>query len=231
MRFKPEEPFEMYDIGYEYFNNFVGRYQVALSRSDSTDNPITMLRARYRYCVFLGYVLPSHIHVGHLDEDCTNDEVYNLQALSPTDNVKKHFNAKRNFQPMVETYICAECGNHFNEDHGVANSRKNMSKSGDLYCTAACSIKARAKLNTLDTEEQNRIRELRESGKTIEEVTTITGYGANTIMKYQGSQIRLNAISPDKVKQIEELSKTNLSNTKIGELLNIGRQTVARYRK
>lgn len=231
MKFKPEEPFEMYDIGYEYFNNFVGRYQVALSCTGSNFSPVTMFRARYKYCVFLGYVLPGHIHVDHIDEDRTNDEIYNLQTLTASDNVKKHFDAKRNFQPMVETYVCAECGNQFSEDHGIANCRKKMSKSGDLYCTIACSAKARARINTLDSEEQNRIKTLRESGKTIEQVTAITGYGANTVMKYQGSHIRLNAIAPDKVKQIEELAKTGLSNRKIGDKLNIGRQTVAKYRK
>ncbi len=93
-----------------------------------------------------------------------------------------------------------------------------------------CSALARAITNTLPEEEQLRIKELRESGKTIEEVTAITGYGANTIMKYQGSHIRLNAVSPEKVKQIQELAKTGLSNRKIGDKLNIGRQTVARYR-
>ncbi len=231
MKFKPEEPFEVYDIGYEYFNSFVGRYQVALSCTGSNFSPVTMFRSRYRYCVFLGYVLPSHIHVDHIDEDRANDEIYNLQTLTARDNTRKYFDFKRNYRPMVETYFCSECGNSFNEDHGVANSRKKMSKSGDLYCTMACSIKARAKINTLSVDEQNKIKELRESGKSIEEVTAITGYCANAVLKYQGSHIRLNAISPEKVKQIEELSKTNISNTKIGELLNIGRQTVARYRK
>lgn len=83
----------------------------------------------------------------------------------------------------------------------------------------------------MSEEEQLRIKELRKEGKTIKEVSELTGYGANTILKYQGSHIRLSAIAPDKVKQIEELSQTKLSNTKIGELLGIGRQTVARYRK
>ena len=231
MKFKPEEPFQMFDVGYEYFNTFVNRYQVALSRTGSNRLPVTMFRSRYRFCVYLGYVLPSYIHVDHKDEDKLNDDIDNLQELKATDNVKKHFDFRRNGQPMEEIYICSECGKEFREDHGIANCRKKMSKSGDLYCTMACSIKARAKINTLTQEEQNRIKELRESGKTIEEVTVITGYGANTIMKYQGSRIRLNAISPDKVRQIEELGKTKLSNTKIGKQLDIDRQTVARYRK
>lgn len=231
MKFKPEEPFGVFEVGYEYFNNFVGRYQVALLRSTTDRKPVTMFRARYRLCVFLGYVLPSYIHVDHKDENKLNDDLENLQELPAKENIKKHTDFKRDWRPMEETYTCSECGKEFKEDHGIANSRKKMSKSGDLYCTMACSIKARAKINTLTEEEQGRIKELRESGKTIEEVTAITGYGANTIMKYQGSRIRLNAIGPEKVKRIEELSKTKLSNTKIGKQLNIGRQTVARYRK
>lgn len=231
MKFKPEEPFEMFDVGYEYFNNFVGRYQVALSRTGSNKKPVTMLRARYRFCVFLGYILPSYIHVDHKDENKLNDDIDNLQELKATDNVKKHFDFRRNGQPMDETYTCSECGKEFRENHGIANSRKKMSKYGHLYCTINCAAKARGVINTLPLAEQLRIKELRECGKTIEEVTSLTGYGANTIMKYQGSHIRLNAISPDKVRQIEDLGKTKLSNRKTGKLLDIGRQTVARYRK
>lgn len=231
MKFKPEEPFQMFDVGYVYQNVITGKIHVTLSRNKEDSHSLSMTRARYRFCVHLGYILPSYIHVDFKDEDKTNDELDNLKEVNSGNSLVKHYSLKREHQPKEETYSCSECTTAFKIDHGMAEYRKKMSKSGDLYCSQACSLKARAKLRTLSEEEQLRIKQLRESGKTIEEVTELTGYGANTITKYQGDKIRLNTLSSEKIKKIEELCEQGLSDRKISALINVSRQVVAKYRK
>lgn len=221
----------MFEVGYEYRNVVTGKMHVTLIRNNEDKQPLNMTRARYRFCVHLGYVLPSYIHVDFKDEDKTNDELDNLAEVNTGNGLVKHYEAKRGYKPKQQTYTCAECGVSFHIDHGLAEQRKKMSKSGDLYCTQDCSLKARAKLRTLSQEEQSKIKELRESGKTIEEVTAITGYGANTIVKYQGNKIRLNALSPDKIKKIQELCAQGLCNGKVSEITGISRAAIAKYKK
>lgn len=42
----------------------------------------TISYARYLMCMEKGYLLPASVEVDHIDNDCTNDEISNLQILS-----------------------------------------------------------------------------------------------------------------------------------------------------
>lgn len=223
--FYPKRPYWEYNHGYEFFNAKEGIWKVVLTNYKGEQ--ITIPKSLYVYCTKTGKHIRHTQRIIHIDEDKTNDSFENLKLVHKNDLVKK-----REEHPETLEVQCTHCDKVFHQPYlDVVWRRKANSESGNFYCSVQCAALARAITNTLSEEEQNRIKELRESGKTIEEVTALTGYGANTIMKYQGSHIRLNAISPEKVKQIHELSKMGLSNRKIGDKLNIGRQTVARYRK
>lgn len=222
--FYPKSPYWQYKHGYEFFNSKEGIWKIVLT--DHKSEQITIPKSLYVYCTKTGKHIRHTQRIIHIDEDETNDDFNNLKLVHKNDLIKK-----REEHPDMLEVQCTHCQKIFHQPYlDVVWRRKANSETGNFYCSVQCAALARAITNTLTEEEQNRIKELRESGKTIEEVTTITGYGANTIMKYQGSHIRLNAISPEKVKQIQELSKTGLSNTKIGKLVGAGRQTVARYR-
>ena len=89
-----EPPFrDMYRWGNVYFHKTSGRQCIQLYNS-STDYT-GMLYSRYLMCVKLGYILPSDIHVDHIDNDKTNDSLDNLQLLTSSDNVKKANEARR----------------------------------------------------------------------------------------------------------------------------------------
>lgn len=221
--FHPKRPWQQYNKGYEFFNEKEGIWKIVLINYKG--ETLTIPKSLYVYCTNTGSHIRHTQFIRHVNEDKTNDSFDNLKLMHKNDLVKKLIP-----HPDTLEMQCTHCNKIFHQPYLNVMWRKKVNKYGNFYCSHKCSIEARAITNTLTTEEQNKIRELRASGKTIKEVTAITGYCANAIMKYQGSNIRLNAISPEKVKQIEELAKTGLSNTKIGKKLNIGRQTVARYR-
>lgn len=221
--FFTKRPYNNYRKGYEFFNEKEGIYKVTLINYKG--ETLTIPKSLYVYCTNTGNHIRHTQFIRHIDEDKTNDSFDNLKLMHKNDLLKK-----RTVHPDTLEVQCTHCNKLFHQPYLDVVWRKKVNKGGNFYCSYKCSALARAITNTLAETEQLRIKELRESGKTIEEVTAITGYGANTIMKYQGSNIRLNAISPEKVKQIGELAKTGSSNRKIGKKLNIGRQTVARYR-
>ena len=207
MLFKPEHPFSNYDSGFEIYNKTLGRFQINLCNKDGTRR--TILKSRYTLCVHLGYEPPSNIHVDHIDNDKRNDNLNNLQLLSASENIKKYSDFKRNGEPMLEQYICSHCGNTFIEDHGIANCRKKQSITGELFCSMACSVKSRAIKNTLSLDEQNKIKELRESGLSIKKITKLTGYGANSIMKYQGDYFNYSLLSKEKQEKVKQYFMEN----------------------
>lgn len=221
--FFTKRPYHDYTKGYEFFNEKEGIYKVTLI--NYKNETITIPKSLYVYSINTKNHIRHTQFLRHIDDDKTNDSFDNLKLMHKNDLVKK-----QTPHPDTLEVECTHCHKQFHQPYLDVVWRRKANKGGNFYCSYKCSALARAITNTLPEEEQFRIKELRESGKTIEEVTAITGYGANTIMKYQGSHIRLNAVSPEKVKQIQELAKTGLSNRKIGDKLNIGRQTVARYR-
>lgn len=228
MTFKPEHPFSNYSKGYHTFNKISGRHEVTLY--DKSIGTKRLSRARYNMCVNLGYEPDSNIHVDHINEDKTNDSIENLQLLTHSENVKKHFDFRRNWEPMKEKYICSECNSEFIEDHGIAIQRKKQSISGDLFCSMDCSLKSRAKLNTLTTDQQDEIRELRLRGFTLNEIKDRTGYCPATILKYQPPGFKFAKVSEEKINHIKTLLVQGRSVNSISKELNADKATIRKYR-
>lgn len=64
-----------------------GRRSVMIVRDDGSRRG--MLYSRFLMQQKLGRELSSDEHVDHIDEDFTNDDIDNLQILSPAENVRK----------------------------------------------------------------------------------------------------------------------------------------------
>src|SRR5690606_11700315 len=64
-----------------------GRRYVAIIKDDGTRT--TMLYSRWLMQEHLGRELGPDEHVDHIDEDKTNDDLSNLQILTPSENTRK----------------------------------------------------------------------------------------------------------------------------------------------
>ena len=94
-----EFPYSEYWI-YKVWHEKEGRWQANLIYKEDTTKRTTISYARYVLSVHLGRLLDSKTeHVDHIDNNCANDELENLQILSPEDNKLKFELLYRNANP------------------------------------------------------------------------------------------------------------------------------------
>lgn len=92
--------------------------------------------ARYLMEQHLGRVLLESEHVDHIDEDCTNDEISNLQLLSLSENSKKSAKLRRSVKFIK--FICPVCKLEFSrEAWRYKNDKLKNYKSGP-FCSDKC---------------------------------------------------------------------------------------------
>lgn len=227
MTFTPQPPYDYYDSAFEFFQKDKQRWFVSLRKADEV---FRTSRARYRLSVKLRYIVPQEFEVDHEDEDKLNDEVNNLQLLTKTQNVQKHYEVKRGGTPIEETYNCTHCGKPFTLNHGEANSRKASTKSGNLFCSKSCST-IHSGANLLSPERITKINEMRAEGKKLTEIASTLGMSNTTVAKYQDPKYDRNPPTPEKVAEITKLLKENLSYKEIGKALKIDWKLIPKYLK
>lgn len=70
--------------------------------------------------------IPDNCHIHHIDMNCANNSVENLQCLTNSEHMRLHH--QNGIHGVVKQFICAQCGKTF--ESTVANSR---------FCSRACS--------------------------------------------------------------------------------------------
>src|SRR5260370_11888734 len=90
----------------------------------------TMSYARYLLCVREGKIPDRSIDADHVDDDKTNDNPENIQALERVLNI-----AKGNKSPTMVILICGGCGKEF------IRQRKDTYLVRKKYKTTSCSRK------------------------------------------------------------------------------------------
>lgn len=212
MRIELEEPFK--SCCRPYGSIWVlknGRKNVSMTKLDGTQT--NFLYSRYLMCVKLGYILPSDIHVDHIDDDKTNDDIDNLQLLTPVENIlkyKKYYN-----ENIKQTYkhTCVYCSVIFE----VAENRHNNKNT--KYCSKKCVSLSQQISKDVITEINNLA-----ITNTNESIARLLNLDSTTVAKYRtvplsdGSGVKL---SEDKINQINELAKTGISDLEISRLLNV----------
>lgn len=182
-----QEPFaSKWSKGYLQINR-EGRQTVTLSNPDGTSFGTSY--ARYLMGVKLGYEVPDHLEVDHRDDDKTNDDIDNLQLLTPEDNrLKEQYNYVMNKQVRYG-YHCAYCDKPFILIE--AEVKKRLYTGGELaFCSRSCSasyhsiISKRSASSQLSDEEILQIKQLRSQGLSVYKIAKITGFANNTVMKY-----------------------------------------------
>lgn len=153
------------------------RSYVVLYQKDTKDK-ICISYARYIMQVHLGRRLLDREHVDHIDNNGCNDVISNLQILSPEDNYKKF--VSEILKPTLAELVCPVCNNVF------YIKKSNVTKN--RACGKACANIKRAAATTRKKKISDitiaRIKDLRESGLTCDEIHRIVGVARNTVMRY-----------------------------------------------
>lgn len=134
MKIELEYPFtDLYKSGYLNMNKEPRRLVLLVSK----DNKKTTLSyARYVMSVNLKRFLNRDEHVDHIDNDKLNDNITNLQILSPKENnIKKNKNLGI-FKANDITLICPVCEESFTRPS--RNIKHKMSKGKTPTCSRVC---------------------------------------------------------------------------------------------
>ena len=126
-----EEPFKsLYKRAYIREDKF-GRKRVDLVNTES--DRTTIAYARYLMCVKVGYVISNEYEVDHIDRDCSNDEIDNLQILTREEHLHKttlEMTTGRN----TRIVNCACCGKQFEREVRLIRYEKQL-------CSRSCNGK------------------------------------------------------------------------------------------
>lgn len=118
-------------------NTKTGRLHVCIWLS-TTKKSINLTLARYRMQEYLGRILESWEEVDHIDEDCTNDDLDNLQVLTKAENVSKtHLIYK---ESIMEN--CFLCNRLFKLSPTQQRQRSmNNKRTVGAFCSHSCAGK------------------------------------------------------------------------------------------
>lgn len=92
----------------------------------------SMTYARFLYQEQVGRILSPDEHVDHIDEDCMNDAVSNLQLLTNAANALKH-----NGPMEMITFLCPMCLREATKPARFVRHNRQLGKAGP-FCGRQC---------------------------------------------------------------------------------------------
>lgn len=188
MIIKLEEPFKSFwRKGYIVVNS-ENRRNVVLFNSGLDRTTISY--ARYLMCVKLKYLLSSEFEVDHIDDDKTNDDIDNLQVLTPKQNKEKEHNRFLTEDQKWWHYTCEHCKEPFSITERVKNMKKSAG-TAHSFCSKKCvgkfywerSVFSNNKKCVFDNDKKH-FKKLKLLGHSSYQISLLTGFARNTVMKY-----------------------------------------------
>lgn len=188
MKIELEEPFaSKWSKGYIVVNS-ENRRNVVLYNSENDRTTISY--ARYLMSVKLGYEVPDHLEVDHRDDDKTNDDINNLQLLTPEENKDKENKRRAEITVAKQTVICKNCNCSFEIDTSYYN-KKIKAGNSNIFCSVKCrSLFIKPPSQKIPEELIIKINNLTASGFTTKEITEQTNLSRSTIKKYKSLNLK-----------------------------------------
>lgn len=152
MRIVLEPPFsDFWRKGYLRRDKTDGRGRVDLINTE--EDRTTVSYARYLVSVKEGRLLEVWEEVDHIDTDCTNDDLSNLQILTTEEHISK--TAEENRGLSYVTLICAYCGNDFEREIRQMHKKYPNNRT---FCSRSCNGKYYAALRAGCAPETSNLR-------------------------------------------------------------------------
>lgn len=146
MKIKLDPPYSA-DWRHGYIQtNPEGRKTVILYNSNQDRSSTSY--ARYLMSVKVGRYLNADEHVDHVDDDKSNDDISNLQILTPKENNRKECLRRGASQAMVRIR-CPECESIFEKRRGLTQLVKCY-RGKVTCCSRKCSSELRKKKMSRD---------------------------------------------------------------------------------
>ena len=190
MKIDLEYPFtELYNAGYTHVSS-EGRRYITLKKFNGGIGGTSY--ARYLMSVKLGRFLTNQEEVDHIDENRTNDDINNLQILTPEQNKEKQrLHYINNVQQKFDL-SCPQCGKDFTlteRDMGEKFYKHYQNNgSGLIFCSRSCNATFNRGTSlvgkSIDEDTINRIKSLQRQGLSSYKIADELKISRNTVMKY-----------------------------------------------
>jgi len=134
---------QLVKVYWPYVSKRDGRKRVVFYYSDQSTS--TTSYARYLYEKANG-VIDDELTVDHIDEDCTNDIIENLQPLTRLENIQKARKAGKRIDTEWFEGICLECNNSFIKPMRQIRGNQSVKGRAGPFCSRKCSGKYNQRL-------------------------------------------------------------------------------------
>lgn len=160
-----------------------GRKRIDLVNSSKDRTTISF--ARYLMCVKLGKFISEDYEVDHIDADCTNDDLSNLQILTKEEHLEKTTREATTGRTFLQL-VCPNCRITFKREVRFTTGNKENN-----FCSRHCNAAHNGKIGRLKvgvplTDDKIReIRSLFKEGKSGYRVAKMMGISTSTALKYR----------------------------------------------
>ncbi len=197
---------QWYNKCHVYLDNRSNRRMVYLSSNNGKKQTTTF--ARYLYAVHLGEMIPDHLEVDHVNNDCTDDRVENFQLLTHEENLKKYHDYR--ISTLQEEY--KNIVDQINKKHYFYNKLKFIPNTTQVECRCSLCDKTYRRFVT------DAVSWLLKNQRS----TYCSKECADKARAYSGSK-------PELVAKIKQLAKEGYHCKKIAKELNVGEEVVKKY--
>lgn len=126
--------------------------------------------------VHLGHDIPEGYEVDHIDNDCTNDDISNLQLLT----IEEHLRKTIEFNTTGRTYttlICPVCGVKFQRE-------TRQIKSENPKCSRRCNGKSSSNV-AKSTVDYDKVQNLLENSYTDKQISEELNISKSSVINYR----------------------------------------------
>lgn len=188
-----EEPFKSkWRKGYKLFDNGLNRFKVVLYNSEN--DILNISYARYLMGVFLGYEVPDHLEVDHINNNSLDDRIENFQLLTPEQNRLKQ---EWWYSAMIVQWTIIPCS-YCQGLMYITLSDLNNRTTDNICCSVSCARKYAFHISgvsrnnpnpeiLLSEEEILNVKKYKELNKSMRETSRSLNISRHVLSKYWNS--------------------------------------------